>query len=207
MADRYVDYVPVTDVKQAPRNPKQHDATGIGRSIGHFGVAEVPLLDERTGCLVAGHGRHDHVLSLHGNGSAPPDGIQVADDGTWLMPVIRGWSSRSDDDAEAYLVASNRLTQTGGWDERMLTEVLGDLGEAQMLELTGFAADDLDALEALARADGAEATDEEILAETDRAGWPVIRAQVPPDVYERWEGVDGDDDAERVLAVLELAGL
>ena len=97
--------------------------------------------------LVAGHGRYLQLRQWAEEGRAAPDGVEVDEDGRWLMPVIRGWSSRSDDDAEAYLIASNQLTVKGGWDDRMLAEVLHDLGEAQMLDLTGYETDDLAALE------------------------------------------------------------
>ncbi len=41
----------------AARNPKWNAEEEIRWSIGRFGLAELPLLDERTGLLVAGHGR------------------------------------------------------------------------------------------------------------------------------------------------------
>lgn len=147
MVERFVDYVALDEVQLAPRNPKGHDTVGIARSIGHFGLAELPLLDERTGRLVAGHGRHEQVVAAQADGKSPPDGIRVDDTGRWLIPVVRGWASRSDDDAEAYLVASNQLTVKGGWDDRMLAEILHDLGESQMLDLSGFEEADLTALE------------------------------------------------------------
>lgn len=153
MTNRYVEYMPIDDVEAAPRNPKGHDTVGISRSIGHFGLAELPLIDERTGRLVAGHGRHEQLVAWQTDGRDAPDGVQVGDDGRWLMPVIRGWRSRSDDDAEAYLIASNSLTTKGGWNDHLLAEVLHDLGEAQMLELTGYEAEDLAALEASLTAD------------------------------------------------------
>lgn len=208
MSERFVEYVPVDEIDSAPRNPKGHDATGISRSIGHFGLTELPLIDERTGRLVAGHGRRDQLASWQREGRTPPEGVQVDHDGRWLMPVVRGWRSRSDDDAEAYVIASNQLTIKGGWDERQLAEVLHDLGEAQMLELAGYEAGDLDALEALANAqvESAGKSDEQVLGETDEAGWPVIRAQVAPELYQRWKLVEGDDDAARVAALLDAAG-
>ncbi|WP_146073843.1 hypothetical protein [Amycolatopsis sp. CA-126428] len=156
MSNRYVEYMPIKDIQAATRNPKEHDTAGISRSIGHFGLAELPLVDERTGRLVAGHGRYLQLRAWAEEGRAAPEGVQVDEDGRWLMPVIRGWASRSDDDAEAYLIASNQLTVKGGWDDRMLAEVLHDLGEAQMLDLTGYDADDLAALEDALTADDDE---------------------------------------------------
>jgi hypothetical protein len=144
--DRYVDYVPLDHVQVADRNPKRHDAPGISRSISHHGFAELPLLDERTGRLVAGHGRHEQLTALRDAGHEPPDGIKVDTDGTWHMPVIRGWSSRSDADADAYLVGSNRLSETGGWDEKELAAVLGDLPTSDLLAVSGYTSDELNEL-------------------------------------------------------------
>ena len=142
---RRVTYVRLDQIRHAPRNPKGH-ADGIGRSITHHGLAELPLRDDRTGLLVAGHGRHDHLQAMHGEGQNPPDGVTVDTDGMWLMPVITGWASRSDADAEAYLIASNQLTTAGGWDDAGLAEILGDLQEAGLADLTGFTSDDITSL-------------------------------------------------------------
>jgi hypothetical protein len=146
LPDRYVDYVPLDAVKLAPRNPKGHDGNGIRTSIGHFGFAELPLIDERTGRLVAGHGRHEQLVAMHGAGQEPPDGVKVDDDGTWAMPVIRGWASRSDTEAEAYLIGSNQWTIAGGWNDAALAELLSGQAQLDMLYLTGFTDKDLAAL-------------------------------------------------------------
>jgi DNA modification methylase len=146
VTDRYVDYVRLDQVQLAPRNPKGHHGEGIAQSINHHGFAELPLLDERTGRLVAGHGRHEQLAAMHSAGHKPPDGVRVDDDGTWHMPIIRGWASRSDADAEAYLIGSNQWTIAGGWNDGDLAAVLGELAEQDLLELTGFTNDDLDAL-------------------------------------------------------------
>src|SRR5207302_10497693 len=52
----------------------------------------------------------------------------------------------SDEDAEAYLIGSNQLTALGGWDDHGLADILTDLADAQLLELTGHTGDDLDQL-------------------------------------------------------------
>ena len=146
MSDRRLELVPLDELRRAPRNPKEHDLEGIGDSIGRFGYAEPILLDERTGRLVAGHGRLDALAAKMAAGQTPPDGI-VSADGRWLVPTVRGWASRSDADAEAYLVASNRLTMAGGWDEAELGEVLADLaGDPANLVGLGYSSDEIDAL-------------------------------------------------------------
>lgn len=146
MVDRYVDYVPLDQVELAARNPKGHDGAGINRSINHHGFAELPLFDERTGRLVAGHGRHEQLATMYAAGDEPPDGIRVDGDGTWRMPVIRGWASRSDADADAYGVASNRLVELGGWNERELAAVLSSLDDLDLVATAGYTAADLDEL-------------------------------------------------------------
>ena len=86
--DRYVDYLPLDEIQAAPRNPKGHDGAGINRSINHHGLAELPLIDERIGRLVAGHGRHEQLTAMRDAGNDAPDGVKVDDDGTWHMPVV-----------------------------------------------------------------------------------------------------------------------
>lgn len=153
-SERTVDYLPLHEIVRAPRNPKMHHTEGIAASIGRFGVAELPLLDERTGRLVAGHGRLDDLAARAAAGEDPPDGVRISSDGTWLVPVVRGWASRSDADADAYLIASNQLTVNGGWDETALGELLAALNDLDpdLLAVTGFGEEDLADL--LAASDG-----------------------------------------------------
>lgn len=105
-------------------------------------------MDERTGRLVAGHGRLNEWERAWAATEGPPDGVQLADDGSWLVPVLRGWSSNSDAEAEAYLVVSNRSTELGGWDDIELSQVLHDLKDNDLLEFTGYDDDDLAAFDA-----------------------------------------------------------
>jgi len=143
---RRIDFVPLTELVAAPRNPKRHDRAGIRTSISHFGFVEVPVVDERTGRLVAGHGRVDALIERRSLDGEPPDGVQVDPGGEWLVPVMRGWASRSDADAEAYIAASNQLTVNGGWDDAELAELLADVADAELLHVTGFTDEDLQAL-------------------------------------------------------------
>lgn len=233
MTERYVEYLRLDEIKTAPRNPKAHDEPGITRSIDDFGMGELPLMDERTGRLVAGHGRYITLRQLQGDGRKVPDGIRTDDDGMWLMPVIRGWKSRTDEHAEAYLVASNKLTEKGGWDDRQLLEILADLGDAQLVELTGFNATDVDNLEALldvgawdppsggARPSssgggggdggGSDFDEDQLSAVSDEDMWPQIAMRVPPEVFDAWrlliERYDGKDDTARLSGLLRSEGL
>lgn len=136
---RTVQYLPLDDILRAPRNPKRHADDLISASVGHFGIVELPAVDARTGRLVAGHGRLDDWHRRRAAGENPPDGVDITD-GVWMVPVVTGWASRSDEDAEAYVVTSNQTTILGGWDEPELAQVLADLRDTDeaLLALTGF---------------------------------------------------------------------
>jgi DNA modification methylase len=141
-------YVPLRQVVPAVRNPKAHDKAGITRSIQRFGFAEPVLMDERTGRLIAGHGRTEVLADMRDGGDEPPAGIRLDGDGDWLVPVVHGWSSRSDVEAEALLVADNRLTELGGWDDGALLAILDELAasDPDLVAIAGYSTDDHQAL-------------------------------------------------------------
>lgn len=148
-AERRVEYMPLSEIRRAPRNPKLHDADGIRASVTRFGLADLPVLDERTGQLVSGHGRLDQLTALAAAGDIPPGGIRVDPvSGEWLLPVARGWASANDAEAEAYLVAANSLTMFGGWDDQALVDLLTELDQTDptLLAVTGYGTDDLSTL-------------------------------------------------------------
>ncbi|MEV3981746.1 hypothetical protein [Nonomuraea sp. NPDC049758] len=142
---RRIEHMRLHAIPRAVRNPKEHDLPTIRRSVEEFGCVIAGELDERTGRLVVGHGRLQVLEEMAAEGESPPEGVLIDDDGTWLPPIVRGWSSRSDADAEAYLIANNRTTEKGGWEERMLAEVLADIRDADpdLLAATGYTDDDL----------------------------------------------------------------
>lgn len=137
--------MPLAAIKPALANPKGHALDQISYSFKRNGFGEAPLLDERTGRLVAGHGRLETLAFLQKQNQPPPEGVRV-DRGEWFVPVQRGWASKNDADAAAYLIGSNRLSELGGWEEperdAMLVE-LSKLGEEALLG-TGYDADDID---------------------------------------------------------------
>ncbi len=138
---RQITYMRLDEVVDAERNPKEHDTATIRTSISEFGYVEPIVLDERTGKLVAGHGRANDLRARREAGDDPPEGVEV-EDGEWLVPVLTGWASKDDQQAEAYLLVSNRAAELGGWNERLLMEVLSDLPEA-MFPAAGYDPDDL----------------------------------------------------------------
>lgn len=152
--DLRIEYLPLDEVVRWPRNPKLHDDAAIERSIRSLGFVNPLLKDERTGRLVAGHGRLRALESLRDSGEVPPARVRVDGKGRWLVPVVRGVDFASAAEAEAYLLADNRLVEAGGWDQDLLREIVRDL-DAEGLELDGLGWSDsaLDALLSVAAVD------------------------------------------------------
>lgn len=140
--------MPLTDLEGAPVNPKSHHEASIEASITRFGYVEAITLDERTGRLVAGHGRLEDLRRREAAGEPPPDGITAHAKKGWLIPVQRGWASKDDAEAEAYLIASNRTTELGGWDEPGFDEMVARIAEQDRTLLATFGADDAGAPDA-----------------------------------------------------------
>jgi len=146
MADEiYTEYMPLSRLVRAPRNPKEHDLGTIAGMIEEFGYVNSMILDDSTGRLVAGHGRLDALQAMKARGEPPPRRIRV-EDGEWFVPVQRGVAFDTPEQAEKYVVADNRSVELGGWDETLLAETLSDLAARDALEGTGWDGDDLDAL-------------------------------------------------------------
>lgn len=118
-----IEYRPLNQFVRALRNPKQHSVENIQASMRRFGFVEPGVMNEATGRLVAGHGRAEALDAMKAAGEKPPARIRV-EGGEWLVPVIRGVSFANDADAEAYLLASNRLVEVGGWNHAYPVDTL-----------------------------------------------------------------------------------
>ena len=134
-ATQQVGSKPLDEIRPHPGNPKNHDIGLIVGSLRRFGFLDPVVIDQRTGLLVSGHGRCEALQSMREAGEEPPAGI--AGEG-WQVPVYEGWSSRDDDEAAAALVALNRSTEAGGWDESALRSILDRLDEIGRLDGVGY---------------------------------------------------------------------
>ncbi|MGW0033066.1 ParB N-terminal domain-containing protein [Streptomyces sp. NPDC003314] len=145
---RYIAYVPLTDLSPAPRNPKRHALELIIASIDMHGLVEIPVVDERTQTTLHGHGRREALIEMQTRGMREPSGVVIDEDGGWLVPVLRGWASPSDADAEALAIKLNRLPGEGGWDPRAFAEILEDLatGDAELFDSLAIPHDEMDKL-------------------------------------------------------------
>lgn len=142
--DLRIEYTSLASLIPATRNAKLHDEAGIRASILRFGFAEPITINEATGRLVAGHGRLIVLNQLKAEGVKAPARIQTKGK-DWLVPVVRGLSFASEQEAEAFLVGANQLTISGGWNEGLLLETIAELAKANTSFVgTGFGQADVD---------------------------------------------------------------
>ena len=133
------------------KNAKKHDdrqVAAIAGSIREFGFTNPVLIDGQDG-IIAGHGR---VL-----------GAKLA--GLTEVPCIR-LAHLTDAQRRAYILADNRLAETGGgWDADMLA---AEVESIDWEELESFGLDDMDLKEMIGQFDAQE-TDAPDLKDGDRA--------------------------------------
>lgn len=142
-----IEYFPLEEVMEWPRNPRQHDDAALERSLKRYGFVSPLLRDESSQRLVAGHGRLGALKALQDAGEPPPSRIQVGTGGRWMVPVICGVTFSTAGEAESYLIADNRLAEIGGWDMDSLREMVKDLSaEGLELDALGWSAAALDQL-------------------------------------------------------------
>lgn len=142
------------------RNAKKHppeQVDQIAASINEWGFT-IPVLVDEDGMIIAGHGR---VLAAKKLGLSE-------------VPTItaRGWS---DEKKRAYVLADNKLTENGGWDEEQLASEISDLLAAGFdVGLTGFSGNEID----------------DLLGDTSQDG--LIEDDETPDVEEKLVTQPGD---------------
>lgn len=118
-----IEYTPISTILKWPRNPKRHDEKTLDASITRFGFNDPPTVDEGTGHLVEGHGRIEALERRRKAGAAPPERVRIDSNGEWLVPIVRGVRFKDELEAEAYVVAHNRIGE-GLWENAILAEVL-----------------------------------------------------------------------------------
>lgn len=119
-----IEYVKLEDIKPYERNAKEHpkkQVHQIADSIKEFGFL-VPVVIDKNGELVAGHGRHmaSQLLEMD------------------EIPAIRA-EHLNEEQIRAYRLADNKLNESS-WDRTLLIPEL-KLLSLPMLDLTGFSRD------------------------------------------------------------------
>jgi ParB-like nuclease domain len=130
--DLSIIYSRIDELKPDPANPRRHSTKQvrqIANSIDTFGF-NVPVLRDRDGNVIAGHGR-----------------LLAAKELGWNEVPTLCLDHLSRAQARAFMIADNRLTEIATWDERLLAQQLKDLsllGLDFSLELTGFEMPEID---------------------------------------------------------------
>jgi DNA modification methylase len=125
-------YRRIDDLKPDPANPRLHSKKQIrqiANSIEVFGFI-VPILIDRDGKVIAGHGR---LLACRELG--------ITDAPTLCLDHLTPAQAR------AFMIADNRLTEIATWDDRLLAQQLKDLsllGLDFSLEVIGFEMGEID---------------------------------------------------------------
>ena len=141
-----VKYIDLDEIIEADNNPKDHDLGVIYQSINRFGFTNPIMLNESTGKLLAGHGRLQALKLIKDANEPVPDRI-VEEGGRWMVPVIKGINIDNPAEAQAYLLADNRLTELGGWKNIDLIESLNEIMEKTGdLDGTGYDLEDIDTI-------------------------------------------------------------
>ncbi len=153
MDELKIQYEDLDDIVGADNNPKDHDLGVLYQSMQRFGFTNPVIMNESTGKLLAGHGRLQTLQMMKDNGEKAPDRIQVQKDieddriEFWYVPVLYGISMSNVAEAQAYLIADNRLTELGGWKPVDLMDSLTDiLEETGKLDGTGYDLDDIETI-------------------------------------------------------------
>lgn len=124
-----VEEVRIDEISNHDKNPKIHPDSQIRlieKSIKKFGYTN-PVILSADGVILAGHARVKAAIAM----------------GQDTIPCIR--TKLSGKEADAYLVADNRIAEIAPYDRDILAELLSDLPK-DLADLTGFDSVQVDAL-------------------------------------------------------------
>ena len=141
--------VPLAQLHPHPRNPRRGVVPEIQLSLQRFGQQR-PVLVQTDGTIVAGH----HV-------------VRAAEAEGWTHIAVTR-TDLQNGEAEAYLLADNRLADLGLYDDALLAELLKPMAAADTLAGIGYSHEDVQSL--LAYLDPGELVTAD--ADTDPANRP-----------------------------------
>jgi DNA modification methylase len=127
-----ITYRKVSELKLDAKNPRKHtphQIAQIARSMQQFGFVS-PILINRLGTVVAGHGR---LLACEKLG--------------WPEAPTIPLDHLTEAQARAYMIADNRLTENSQWDDQLLALQLKELSDLDLdftLDITGFEMPEID---------------------------------------------------------------
>lgn len=132
-------YRKLSELKTYPKNYRIGDVEAIIRSIRAFGFNSL-LRIWKDNEILAGNHTFLALKSLYDLGESAPDRI-VLKSGEWLIPCI-DLSGLSEEEAKAYLLADNRISDLAGNDDEALVQLLREIEDPDLIEATGFSEDE-----------------------------------------------------------------
>lgn len=108
-----IEYLPIKALKPYEKNPR-HNENGVdyvAKSIQEYGF-KVPIIIEKNGTIIAGHTRYEASKKL-GIEKVP---CVIADD-------------LNEEQAKAFRIADNKVSDFSIWDNKLLLEELADIGD------------------------------------------------------------------------------
>jgi ParB-like chromosome segregation protein Spo0J len=192
--DLVVEQVPIADLHPHPENARRGDVPRIMQSLDANGQFSPILINRGTRT-----GRPNEILAGHHL-------VKAATELGWQTVAVVAVDV-DDESGKRMMLADNRTSDLATYDDRLLVEVLASL---ESLHGTGFDEGDLEALESLFTDHSWEIDEKDLqdtLDEADRDGWPVVKAKLHPTLYANFEQIEGEDDTEKLTALLTESGL
>lgn len=170
------------NVKAHPDNPRNGDIDAIVESITVNGYIAPVIAQKSTGHIIAGNHRYYALMQM----------------GSDQIPVV--WVDVDDKAALRYLLADNRTSDLGNYDNAILVSILEQVAEGDSLLGTGYKDFDLEVLKNL--------IDIPMDDTSDFAQWPTLMFQIPPYVKQAFMQMTAmaGDDREKFELLMRLAG-
>lgn len=133
--------VPIESVGPWPENPRQGDAGAVAASLARFGQQRPIVVQRSSGLIVAGN----HVWRAAAMVGEMETALGFGSGRPWTHVAVV-LSDLSSEEALGYLVADNRTSDLGTYDDDQLAKILVELAQAGQLLGTGYDGDDVDEL-------------------------------------------------------------
>jgi ParB-like chromosome segregation protein Spo0J len=203
-----IEYRNIKEIEGADINPKDHDIGTLYNSINRFGFTQPLLINKATNKLLAGHGRLITLLQMQRAGDTPPDRILETDQ-DWQVPVYL-IDIKDEAEAQAYLIADNRLTELGGWkNDELLLSLKDIVEETGSLDGVGWDLEDIDELMSTFEEEDDDTQVEEISIKVGK-----YKIKVSKNAYEDWAlmvqsqvGKDKEDILDWITQQLQIERL
>lgn len=192
--------IPIAELEPFPGNPRRGNVPAVKASLERFGQVKASVTRD-GGRIIAGH----HV-------------VLAATELGWTHIAAPPHDFESEEEQRAFLLADNRSSDLGAYEQELLVEHLKALAETDSLAGTGYDVDDLDGLLAQLRR---QAEDPVLPPDPDPSPLPapvdlrevvLLYSQEQRDQLELWlkvvakeKGTEGV--SETVYAALRIAAL